>query len=573
MGGRHGTGARGRGMYLRGLAACAGVALGLAASAPSCGGTALDSGFLSDSNTNWVRRCGPLAPCPGALSCLCGMCSQPCAETNECARLEGARCGSSCGESPSVAGGMCVLSCATSDDCGAGFACQSGECRAAPSEEESLGDASRPSGGACANPFVSFDSLYAAAYADSLAQDAADAPFQRYVSMANRWNAGACPEELEIERKALSEALNGASTSPTLSHPEPIDSDRLLYRIDIRDYGWDRPIRVSGEGHADGWAAAVSETAFAAEFTGPEADALKARASTAVPLIQSDALVAAIMTGELYMSLVDLPGSLGELYASLGVDRAADEGVSGRLRAGTTQSRAAIAPVIIERNSLPVRRGMVWTAFNLPIEGDLFESALAVPFAGGEVIFSLPNGLPAFAIFDAGGRLGPESDLLLDTAQNDFRARAAVSCLGCHVTPILPVVDEVRARLELDLGSYTAQERARLLALYVPAPDALAVMSDDADAFREARAMLDLETNVSDPVAQLWVRFDRDLQAPDLEGDLMAPPGSIGVGGPAAIVSVPGLVDRDDFALQWLPALCEVHAASRNRPWACGARR
>src|SRR5688572_18758382 len=57
-------------------------------------------------------------------------------------------------------------------------------------------------------PSLSADDLYVTIAADLARLDAEDQPFQRYVTLANRFNAGECGSELDDDRAALGELFN-----------------------------------------------------------------------------------------------------------------------------------------------------------------------------------------------------------------------------------------------------------------------------------------------------------------------------------------------------------------------------
>jgi hypothetical protein len=555
------------------LLGCAGLAASLAAA--SCGGSAGGGPPLLQSNTNWLQRCGPEAPCSGALICLCGMCTQPCSEESECGRLEGASCGGSCEDDAPSGGGLCVLGCTTDDDCGDSFMCLASECRPRPPEldEQALGDEQVGTAGACSNAFISLDSVYERANQDLDALDANARPFMRYISLANRSNAGACDDELELERLALTKALNSTSLETTLSSPVPIDADRLLYRINLLDYGWDQPRTLDGVVSDSAWTLIIKNTAHAISFVGPDVDRLKDQTRSSVPLLPANALTYAITRAEVYMTMVQQPATLTELMLDeLGIDVEANRQNGEAWRAATTQSRISRADRIIERHQLEVRAGVAW--MTLDFTSDPNPSVLQDPFAteadGGTVTYSLPNGLPAFAIYDGDGLLRADSDILLDTNQNNFRALTAVSCMNCHADAIIPTTDEVRAFVLANPDEYSPEDRALVTQLYPDAEVWRDLMAADNAAFRSATENLGIARGGVDPVATAVFRFERDVTPADMAGDLMLAPSDAD-----ALASELGLeltIGRRDFEQRLEDRLCVSLANARNRPAVCATR-
>lgn len=551
----------------------AAAGLGLSLGAASCGGTAGSGAPLLQSNTNWLQRCGPDAPCSGALLCLCGMCTQPCAEAMECGRLEGATCGGSCDEAAPSGGGMCVLGCTTDDDCGAGFTCQATECRPQPATlaERALGDDQVGTTGACANAFVSLDNVFEHARLDLAQQDPEDRPYLRYLSLANRNDAGACEAELETERLALAKLLNSTSTNANVTLPVPVDADRLLYRINLLDYDWDIPRQRNGATYTDAWDMIVRNTPYGLAFQGPDASELSEQTRSPVPLIQADAFVHAAGRAEVYMALLGQPETIAELLLDLGVDAEANRADGAAWRAGTTQSNISRANRIIERHEIETRAGALWMTFDFVLESelDIEINPLATESDGGTVTYGLPNGLPAFAIYDDDGFLRADSDILLDTNQNNFRALTAVSCMRCHTDTIVPVSDEVRSYVAANPTEFSAEDRESVARLY-PTPDALRdLMANDNARFRSALETVGAARGSADSVALVIYRFESDVTPSTMAGDLMLAPADIDEFQTA--VGIGPIIDRDDFEQSLAQHLCTSLAGAKNRPVGCSS--
>lgn len=71
-------------------------------------------------NTNWMKTCSASSQCDGDDQCLCGVCTQPCAEDEQCGAVHAAtRCeaveAAACGEVSATA--ACLQGCETSADC------------------------------------------------------------------------------------------------------------------------------------------------------------------------------------------------------------------------------------------------------------------------------------------------------------------------------------------------------------------------------------------------------------------------------------------------------------------------
>ncbi len=107
-----------------------GPALALLAALGLCAGCSEPTPQVGG-NTNWLRACDDDAEC-GELTCLCGRCSLACDDGAGCSAYPGATCARGlagelqCGQER--AGGLCLLGCATDDDCDGELACVQGAC-------------------------------------------------------------------------------------------------------------------------------------------------------------------------------------------------------------------------------------------------------------------------------------------------------------------------------------------------------------------------------------------------------------------------------------------------------------
>lgn len=83
--------------------------------------------------THFLTRCVPGAnTCGGQLTCVCGVCTLPCAERATCESLPAAQCVPGCMIDDVQAPGMCEVSCVADADCAVvsrAHRCQQGVCR------------------------------------------------------------------------------------------------------------------------------------------------------------------------------------------------------------------------------------------------------------------------------------------------------------------------------------------------------------------------------------------------------------------------------------------------------------
>jgi len=426
-----------------------------------------------------------------------------------------------------------------------------------------------------------FDDLFEAV-ADNIArEDADDQVFFRYISLTNRFTAGVCADTaLDNDRQAVIKMVNALSDQTKVVKPEEVNDERTIYRIDLRDYGWDRPISVNGEAFTDVWEAIAGNNAYAVQFTGDDADRAIEDSGTNFPVMLADSMLDAATIGNLYYAIigVDVNQTIDQfILDTLQIDVVADLEDSDLVRAGTTKSRISRQDRVVERHEINARPGAFWQSFDFADDQNesIFEDPFAFNEGGREAIFTLNNGLLGFLIADDQGLLVEDSDILLDTNQNNFRAVTSISCSSCHATGFIPVVDEVRTlslNNKIALG-FDNDEVEELEDVY-PTPAAFAtIVADDSESFyQRALDNLDLPTRGSDPISNTFLRFDRDMQLKDAAGDLGLKPDdllrNLNDLNPVLTVLDGGVQDRDDFTKFYVDSLCILSASNVNTPLA-----
>jgi mono/diheme cytochrome c family protein len=425
-----------------------------------------------------------------------------------------------------------------------------------------------------------FDPLFAAVAQDLQGEDADDQVNFRYIALTNRFTAGVCADTaLDTDRQALIKMVNMLSVEARVVAPEEVNKDRTIYRIDLRKYGWDRPISVNGVAFTDVWEAIAANNAYAVQFTGDDADDAIEDSGTNFPVMLADSMLDAATIGNLYYAIIDVDvnATIDDFILNvLDIDVQADLDESDLVRAGTTKSRISRQDRVVERHDIGVRQGAFWQSFDF--EDDQNESIFEDPFAfnegGREAIFSLENGLLGFIIADDAGAILEDSDILLDTAQNNFRAVTSVSCSGCHSTGFIPVVDEVK---ELSLDNRIAlglnnDEVEQLEDVYPDPTEFAAIVADDSSAYQRSLDNLKLPTRGGDPVSSVFLRFDRDMNLKDAAGDLGVTPdlldSTLGELNPVLRVLDRGVIDRDDFTKFYVDSLCILSISNDNAPLA-----
>ncbi len=435
----------------------------------------------------------------------------------------------------------------------------------------------------CENPAVGFDDIYEAVAVDLRGEEDRDKPFLRYVSLQNRVTAGICTNTaLDLERQALTKMLNMLSINANVAVPIPVNAVQTLYRIDLRDYDWNRAIDVEGQPFTDVWEAIVDANTYAVPFVGEDADDARADALTDVPVMFLDSMLDVAMIGNLYYAIIDVDVTQtmdSFIIDKLGIDVVANLEDEDLIRAGTTLSRVSRQDRLIEGHRIDIRPGVFYQSFDFAnVQNEsIFQDPFGFNEGGREAIFTLPNGLLAYMIADDAGNLVEDSDILFDASQGNYRAVTSVSCSACHVTGLIPVADQVRdvvldnARVFIEDGTLNRDQLEQLEAVYLPPAAFERRLADDTTAFYDAALKrANLPIRGVEPVSNLFLRFDRDMKLKDAAGDLGVSAAELDDFldnlDPTLGVLSKSTLDRDDFTKVYVASLCELSTVLKNQP-------
>lgn len=222
--------------------------------------------------------------------------------------------------------------------------------------------------------------------------------------------------------------------------------------------------------------------------------------------------------------MLQLPETDRELEKLLQVD--VDENLSTRKvwRAGFNGSGVSQNNRLIERHESDLTNGAYWKSYDFGGNDgrkNLFAHPLgpkgenAFEHDGGEIIFNLPNGLQAYLLVDAKGQRidkGPPA-IVSDPVQKDRAVVNGLSCMSCHVAGMIRKQDEVREHVEQNRASFTAREVETVQAIYPPVTKFDEFLKEDAARFAEAMQKSGAPVAKQDPIVQLALRFEAELNA------------------------------------------------------------
>ena len=317
--------------------------------------------------------------------------------------------------------------------------------------------------------FITTDAMLTAIQEHLSDLDAFNRPYARYFTTTHLYNAGEGPETLRAAEVALSKLVNSLSWGFTIIKPEPIDPQRTIFYIDLRDYEWD--LRAA-------WTQIEGAYPYRIDFDATTHASLERKlvglqqgTASEVPFVQADWFLATASLPPLYHDILALPETERELERELGIDVARNlqraPGISV-WRAGTNDSGVSNHNRVVERHTF--RYGAYWKSHDFAGSAearDIFTHPLSFERDGGEVIFNLPNGLQAYYIADGQGNridVAP-TEIVSNPAAKDPAVRNGLSCIGCHTEGMKTFEDGVRAVIEET--ARPAYDKNHALRLYV----------------------------------------------------------------------------------------------------------
>jgi serine/threonine-protein kinase len=294
--------------------------------------------------------------------------------------------------------------------------------------------------------------------------DPADRPRWRYFTLTTLHNnTKVSEEELRLARAGVSKLLNSLSSRRRIVVPEALGPDQAVLAVDVTGLGWDA---------REVWNRILKIYPYGLSYRNrPAADPLLRLAieldelvgeEAGPPDVRADWFLDAAPRPELYHAILDLPQTAEKLEGRLGV-RVERDFLSDQLRrAGFTTSGVSSQNRLVDRHD--ATSGYYWKSYDFrntdgtgnilrhplgPAFADNPYSQLAFQHAGGEIIFSLPNGLQGYLLVNANGNRidsGP-AEIVGDALRTSGTTLivAGLSCMACHRTGIVRFQDRLLA--------------------------------------------------------------------------------------------------------------------------------
>ena len=467
-------------------------------------------------------------------------------------------------------------------------------------------------------PFQSSDDQIIAMSNDIQRIDSQDQPFTRYLTITYASNGGGCEgprKDLERQRFAMFKAINSVSTDTKVGVPQPIDDAQTIYRIDIRDYNWDRNIDIEDDGVVDfndAWDAIVAgvqgklvkggnvvlngSNAYAVEYSGDQADDLTGKAQTAVPFMPVNAFIQATEFGDLYYALIGAKNNLLDFEKDvLLIDTAKEKADDNLIRAGFSNSGVSKQERVLNRFDQGTAGGYsYWLSFDFDggsgtVNGNLvkdlandsiYQNPIDFLFTGGEAIFNLPNGFQGYYVANAAGQRLDEAPvgIVIDPAQNNGTVTNGASCHSCHNAGMITFTDTVRPFVEANKQLFDNATYEHVINQYPTDQAALQrVMDEDSAVHVNAVVKSGIPAGTPDAVSRVYLDFqfqvniDSKLAAGELNVTEQELLDSLDLLDPALdnLGDKGGYVSREVFTANFLDSLCTLHSVDENQPVGC----
>jgi hypothetical protein len=349
--------------------------------------------------------------------------------------------------------------------------------------------------------------------------------FIRYLITTQNYNSSALVADQKILfMKGISKALNSLHWKTTLTPPIALNQENTALRIDLRDYslssrewtqitsGYPYLNQIQSFGH---WGGIVAAT------------------KSSIPILRGDWFVQRVLQPDIYKALLEIPDNIQNLETRLGV-KAQESIQAGKvIRAGIKNSGVSFSNRVIERYESSF--GPYWKSYDFinsqgklnifnnplgPIIGN-FNQNIGFVHNGGEMIFTLPNGLHGYVLTNANGdylNTAPP-EIVQDGTRADKLVSNSSSCFTCHTSGWIPIQDDIR-NFANKSRQFNTNQLAAINRLYVPSVKLDETFNKDISGYVATLNKLEISPNSGEPVSTINLYYARRMQIKDLAAEL-----------------------------------------------------
>jgi hypothetical protein len=422
--------------------------------------------------------------------------------------------------------------------------------------------------------FISNEQIMKLVLADVQKSGERSRRFLRYFSLTHLYNAGVSDDELQTYRNAFTKLINSLSWNTSIVIPRHLDPEKTIFSIDMRDLSWTSSM----------WEQIEASSPYFLPVNSGDLDLACEATQSKLPCVRVDWFVFAASKPPLYHVMLGLPESAAELESLLRINVEANIDQEKAIRAGFNRSGVSQNNRLIEWHKSPY--GSYWKSYDFGSNigrQNLFEYPLGpgngtnrFQHDGGELIFTLPNGLQGYLLVTGDGKRidrGP-TNIVSDPKSADKTVINGVSCMSCHFAGVVSKSDEVGPAVSAHRKAFADADV--ILSLYREPAELAAIL--DADAKHFAAAMQKVGVNnlsrSGEPISVMSRRFEQELDSRlascefglSIEqffekldaSDLMSRRF-------AALRNPGGVIKRDVFAAGFVEATAELKLAGNTR--------
>lgn len=353
--------------------------------------------------------------------------------------------------------------------------------------------------------------------------EGSDREFTRWAIVSHKYNQGL---EMPLGKDALDKALNSiVEKERTVVLSSYIDEKKTILRFDIRSFGLDQ--------RDWGFIEQFDNQIDLESFT-DKGKALKLLTKSRKPWLHFDNLIDQINDPRLYHFFLNIPTNEQDLFRKLGVDYAQDLANLDATLVGNDDSTLTNqhTRLVSRHDSID---GYFYHSYDTgPLNGDQRRNLFSFPFlketgsakvfrfAGGEIIFSLPNGAQAYMLVDAfGNRINQAPIEVVRNQESQIppapAIQTAASCHQCHANGIIPMKDEIRAHVIAHGDEFGVNDTLRAKSLYKPQASLNALYAVDNKRFANFLKAVGITPGGKDPITtfreELYYNYDENKAA------------------------------------------------------------
>ncbi len=359
----------------------------------------------------------------------------------------------------------------------------------------------------------------------------AEALNARYLTLTHLWVAGESEQKMEVYRQGLTKLLNSLSWKSGLHHPVAIDKHKTILRFSQAALGWK-------DLH---WNLLAATDPYFRKLNEPIYNLLsKFNPEVPVPYVRGDSFAQRVSRSPFYEDILELPKTAKQLagFFESPFEKNIQEGKVAR--AGFRKSNVSGFNRLIERHELDTKLyrtvggGYYWRSYDFDGNSgdkDLFKNPFTAVdkstkkfnHGGGEVIFSLPNGMQAYWLEKADGTrldIAP-TEIVSDTSRRDTRIFNGISCMGCHVGGLHIKFDSIREHAERTPAAFKADDLALIKKTYKDQTEMAAIFKKDIERYQAALGKIGVkEEGKLDPIRTLVDRFEAPVDLENAAAEL-----------------------------------------------------